>query len=190
METSLVDLGLPDAVFRGYEGDDQPLSTPHEDDEPPESLLRREILRLEPQMVYAPLGVGGHVDHQLCRDAVLGILSDGRSWVMPAPELAVRLTFYEDYPYAWWSDFGGLDDLPGGGPSLPAGLALEARYADISETLERKAAGIRVYASQIERLFDSDQALLDDLAGYHTRVAAAGGIGTGLAERYWAVVRA
>ena len=32
------------------------------------TLLRREILRLEPQMVYFPLGVGDHVDHQLCRE--------------------------------------------------------------------------------------------------------------------------
>ena len=34
----------------------------------PYDLLRREIARLEPQKVYLPLGVGGHVDHQLCRD--------------------------------------------------------------------------------------------------------------------------
>ena len=68
-------------------------------------------------------------------------------------------------------------------------MELEARYADIGEQLERKAAGLRVYASQIERLFDSDQGMLDDLAGYHHRVAVAGGVGSGFAERYWSTIR-
>ena len=48
-------------------------------------------------------------------------------------------------------DFDGLGDLPSGALELPSGMALEARYADISDQLERKAAGIRVYASQIQR---------------------------------------
>ena len=67
-EVSIVFLDLPDAVFRGYEGDDQLLGAPRADDTAPYDLLRREIARLEPQKVYLPLGVGGHVDHQLCRD--------------------------------------------------------------------------------------------------------------------------
>jgi LmbE family N-acetylglucosaminyl deacetylase len=189
MECSVIDLGLPDAVYRGYEGDDQLLGAPHDDDEPPDDLLRREILRLEPQAIYFPLGVGGHVDHQLCREAGLGMLSEGRRWVMPGPEMANRVSFYEDFPYAWWNDFSGLSDMPAGHLELPRGMALEARYADISDELERKAAGIRVYASQIQRLFESDQGMLDDLAGYAARVAYAGGVGTGAAERYWSVVR-
>jgi LmbE family N-acetylglucosaminyl deacetylase len=189
MECSVIDLDLPDAVYRGYVEDDELLGVPHPDDEPPTAILRREIMRLEPQMVYVPLGVGGHVDHQLCREAALSILADGRRWVMPGPSLVDGLSFYEDFPYAWWHDFQGIADLPGGGIELPSGLALEARYADIGEQLERKAAGLRVYASQIQRLFEHDQAMLDDLAGYHARVAFAGGIGSGAAERYWGVVR-
>jgi hypothetical protein len=38
------------------------------------------------------------------------------------------------------------------------------------------------------RLFESEQHMLDDLAGFHARVAAAGGV-PGYAERYWATVR-
>ena len=64
-EVSMVWLDLPDAVFRGYEGDDQLLGEPRADDEAPVDLLRREIARLEPQRIYLPLGVGGHVDHRL-----------------------------------------------------------------------------------------------------------------------------
>ena len=81
--SSLVDLGLPDASFRGYEGDDQLLGEPRDDDDAPVALLRREILRLEPQQLYFPLGIGGHVDHVLCRDVALALLDEPRGWVMP-----------------------------------------------------------------------------------------------------------
>ena len=189
MEAAVIDLDLPDAVYRGYEGDEQLLGTPHDDDEPPEDLVRREIMRLEPQMIYFPLGVGGHVDHQLCREVGLGLLSEGRRWVMPGPDLAGRVSFYEDFPYAWWSDFTSLADLPPGALELPQGLAIEARYADISDQFERKVAALRMYGSQVPRLFGSDQGMLDDIAGYAARVAIAGGNGTGAAERYWSVIR-
>src|SRR5215212_4246894 len=82
-EASVVFLDLPDAVFRGYEGDDQLLGAVRDDDDAPVSILRREIVRLEPQAVYLPLAVGNHVDHQLCRDAGVALLAEPRSWVMP-----------------------------------------------------------------------------------------------------------
>jgi hypothetical protein len=46
-----------------------------------------------------------------------------------------------------------------------------------------------VYGSQVPRLFGDEQRMFDDLAGYARRVAFAGGVGTGSAERYWAFVR-
>jgi LmbE family N-acetylglucosaminyl deacetylase len=189
-EASVVFLDLPDAAARGYEGDTQLLGAVRDDDEPPYEILRREILRLEPQMVYFPLAVGNHVDHQLCREVGLALLGEGRRWVMPAESFVGGLSFYEDFPYAWWTDFAGSGNGAGGGLGLdlPAGVALEPRYADITDTLDRKAAGIRLYASQLDRLFASEQGMLDDLAGYGARVAAAGGV-TGFAERYWGTVR-
>jgi len=187
VEGSVIFLDLPDAVYRGYEGDEQLLGSVREDDLPPYELLRSEILRLEPQMVYFPLAVGGHVDHQLCREVGLSLLSERRQWVMPAGSFVGRLSFYEDFPYAWWNDYNGVG-RDGVELDLPVGVGVEPQYADISDVLDRKAAGIRVYASQLQRLFDSDQALLDDLAGYHARVALAGGV-PGFAERYWATVK-
>ncbi len=184
---SVVLLDLPDAVYRGYEGDEQLLGAPRDDDPPPYEILRQEILRLEPQMVYFPLAVGNHVDHQLCREVGLTMLAEERRWVMPGPEMAGRLTFYEDFPYAWWHDFSGLGQL-GDAVQLPVGVGLEARYSDITEEMERKAAGLRLYASQVQRLFSSDQGMLDDLYGYHARVAQAGGV-DGYAERYWSAVK-
>lgn len=186
-EASVIFLDLPDAVYRGYEGDDQLLGAVRDDDVAPLDLLRSEIVRLEPQMVYFPLAVGGHVDHQLCRDVGLALLADGRRWVMPGPGFVGGLSFYEDFPYAWWHDFDGT---LGNGVDLelPVGVGLSAQYSDITDVLERKAAGIRVYASQLPRLFESDQGMLDDLAGFHARVALAGGV-RGYAERYWATVK-
>ncbi|HEY4768619.1 MAG TPA: hypothetical protein VII26_06790, partial [Candidatus Limnocylindria bacterium] len=68
-------------------------------------------------------------------------------------------------------------------------VSLQARYCDIGEVLERKASGLTLYASQVVRLFESEQGMRDDLAGFHARVALAGGM-HGFAERTWTPVRA
>ncbi len=185
-EASVIFLDLPDAPARGYDGDAEILGSVRDDDPAPLDLLRSEIVRLEPQMVYFPLGIGGHVDHQLCRDVGVALLAEGRRWVMPGPGFVGRVSFYEDFPYAWWGDGNPLTDAAA--LDLPAGVQVEAQYSDISDVLARKAAGIRVYSSQLPRLFESDQSMLDDLAGFHARVALAGGV-RGFAERYWATVK-
>jgi LmbE family N-acetylglucosaminyl deacetylase len=190
IEAAVVDLDVPDAIHRGYEGDEALLGPPFEDDEPPVEMLRREILRLDPQHVYFPMGVGGHVDHRLCRDAALTLLAEGTGWVMPSPTFVGALSFYEDFPYAWWTGHSGPEALSSQGVELPATFVMEARYADISDQLERKVAGLHMYASQIQRLFDDDQGMLDAVTGFAARVAEAGRVGSGAAERYWAVMRA
>jgi LmbE family N-acetylglucosaminyl deacetylase len=185
-EVSVVWLDLPDAVYRGYEGDDELLGTPRADDPPPVEALRREIARLEPQRVYVPLGIGGHVDHQLARDAGLALLADGRRWVMPGPDYLGKLVLYEDFPYAWWEGFGRLEDMPPGSLDvLPPGVSLTAEYADISDQVERKIRSIALYESQIERLFDGPRAMGAAVRGYAARVADLGRVRGGLAERYW-----
>jgi LmbE family N-acetylglucosaminyl deacetylase len=185
-EASIVFLDLPDAVFRGYENDEELLNTPRDDDAAPYDILRREIVRLEPQKLYLPLGVGNHVDHQLCRDVGVRLLAEGRRWVMPGPDYAGIVTFYEDFPYAWWNDFVHLDDLP---PSafadLPQTVGLVPEYADIAEQLERKITGINIYESQIERLFTGTQEMARQVRAYGRKVSLLGG-GAGAAERYWA----
>jgi LmbE family N-acetylglucosaminyl deacetylase len=184
-EASIVWLDLPDAVFRGYEGDEQLLGTPRDDDPAPVELLRREIVRLEPQRVYLPLGIGSHVDHRLARDAGIALLNEGRRWVMPGPEYTGIVSFYEDFPYAWWGDFSRLEDLPGGAPGgLPAGVSLRAEFADVTDVIERKIRGISLYESQMERLFGGVRPMADGVRAYGARVADLGGLG-GFAERYW-----
>jgi LmbE family N-acetylglucosaminyl deacetylase len=189
-EASIVFLDLPDAVFRGYEGDEQLLGGPRDDDAAPFEILRKEIARLEPQKVYLPLGIGGHVDHQLCRDVGVRLVSEGRRWVMPGPEYAGIVTFYEDFPYAWWNNFSSLEDL---GPSaladLPASVGLTPEYADIGDQIERKITGINLYSSQIENLFTSTKEMARQVRAYGAKVAAIRGDG-GAAERYWSTVPA
>jgi LmbE family N-acetylglucosaminyl deacetylase len=184
-EASVVFLDLPDAVFRGYEGDDQLLGPVRADDDAPIGILRKEIARLEPQAVYLPLGVGNHVDHQLCREAGVALLAESRRWVMPGPEWAGKVVFYEDFPYAWWSQFSNLEDLPEGAlDGIPEGVYLTPRYADISDQLERKVRGVAMYESQIDRLFGDVKSMGAAVRQHASAVGAVGNAG-GAAERYW-----
>jgi LmbE family N-acetylglucosaminyl deacetylase len=188
-EASVVFLDLPDAVFRGYEGDDQLLAAPRADDTAPYDLLRREIARLEPQKVYLPLGVGGHVDHQLCREVGLGLLNESRRWVMPGPEYAGKVVFYEDFPYAWWNDFNRLEDLGEDVmATLPGDVSIFPTYADIGDGMERKVMGINLYKSQLDRLFDGSREMADAVRSYGKALGVTGGI-DGPAERYWVTSR-
>ena len=184
-EASIVFLDLPDAVFRGYANDDELLSAPRDDDRAPFDILRREIDRLEPQKLYLPLGVGNHVDHQLCRNVGVSLLAEGRRWVMPGPDYAGIVTFYEDFPYAWWNDFTRLSDLPPTAlADVPSDVALAPEYADIDDQLERKITGINIYASQIDRLFTGTREMARQVRAYGRKMAVLNGWG-GSAERYW-----
>jgi LmbE family N-acetylglucosaminyl deacetylase len=172
-------------VFRGYDGDAELLGSPRDDDETPFRVLREEIDRLEPQRVYFPLGVGGHVDHQLCREAGVRLLEEPRRWVMPGPDYAGMVAFYEDFPYALWSDFRGLDGLAFDPfAQLPVGVTLNPVFADITDQLESKIMGISLYESQIERLFDDKRAMANAVRT-HGRIIAELGVVDGSAERYW-----
>jgi len=185
-EVSIVWLDLPDAVFRGYLGDDELLGTPRDDDPAPVDLVRREIARLEPQRVYVPLGVGGHVDHQLTRDAGMALLGEQRRWVMSGVAYTGQVAFYEDFPYAWWEEFQGLDDLPPGWLSgLPGDVSLAVEFADVGDQLERKIRGIALYESQMERLFDDQRAMATAVRGFAAKTADLGRVPGGAAERYW-----
>jgi LmbE family N-acetylglucosaminyl deacetylase len=189
-EASVVFLDLADAVFRGYEGDEQLLGAPRSDDEAPSARIRREIARLEPQTVYLPLGVGNHVDHQLCRAVGLDLLAESRRWVMPGPEWAGQIVFYEDFPYAWWGGFDHLEQLPVGAlDGLGGEILLAPEYADVSDQQERKIRGIALYESQLDRLFGGEAEMAAAVRAYGAKTAELGGLG-GAAERYWRSIRA
>ncbi len=188
-EGSVIFLDLPDAVFRGYEGDDELMAAPRDDDLAPADIIRREVVRLEPQKVYFPLAVGGHVDHRLVRDVGLGLLAEQPGWVMPGPDWAGIVSFYEDFPYAWWNEFGQLSDLDVDVlAQLPGDVSIVPEFADIGDQLEWKISGITLYASQLDRLFGGRREMASTVRSYHRRLAGLGGI-PAAAERYWGSIR-
>ena len=189
-EAAVVFLDLPDAVFRGYEGDEELLGAVREDDDAPIERVRSEIIRLEPQAVYVPLAVGNHVDHQLCRAIGIDLLAESRRWVMPGPDWAGQVVFYEDFPYAWWGAFDRLEQLPAGAlEGLDQDLILAPEYASVSDQVERKIRGISLYESQLDRLFGGEAAMAATVRSYGAKMAELGGLG-GSAERYWRSLRA
>jgi LmbE family N-acetylglucosaminyl deacetylase len=188
-EASIVFLDVADATFRGYETEEEILGQPREGDIRLDSVLRREIERLEPQQVYLPLGVGGHVDHQLCREAGVDLLRSGDRWVMPGPDYAGTVVFYEDFPYALWNEFGSIDQLgPDVFAGLPSGVSLFPAFTDIGDQIERKITGISLYESQVERLFDDKRQMADAVRSYGAALGALGDV-SGAAERYWRTSR-
>lgn len=118
-----------------------------------------------PVRVFAPLGVGNHVDHQL-------VFSAAR--LLP-PRYGVL--FYEDYPYA--AKPGALEarlrHLSG------LGLPLEPRSISISDLLGVKIAAITRYKSQLPILFGSNDAMPQAVRAYAQLVAG----DAGYAERFW-----
>jgi len=188
-EAAVIFLDLPDAVFRGYEGDEQLLGRVRDGDVAPVALLAQEIARLEPQQVYFPLGIGSHVDHQLARKVGAALLAEPRKWEMPGPDWASRISFYEDFPYAWWSEFNAQGGLPAEySAELPADVALTPEIVDTSAVIETKIKGISLYESQTPHLFGSVEKMADAVRGHGARVALDAGR-SGSAERYWSAVR-
>lgn len=117
--------------------------------------------------VFAPLGVGHHVDHQLA------------FWA--ARRLGPRFgtLFYEDYPYA--SRQGALESR-----MSEIGLPAQPLVTPISDLLGVKIASIARYKSQLGLLFGSDATMPGAVRAYFESVARVAGGGEGeYAERVW-----
>ncbi len=116
--------------------------------------------------VYAPLGIGHHVDHQLCCSA--------------ADRLAQRklnVKFYEDFPYVAQSA-NGLELR-----KQELGLQMEPELVETSGVSARKEEAILQYASQIPHLFGNGERLHQQLINYSTSLRRTyPGIQI---ERYW-----
>ncbi len=186
-EVSVVWLDLPDAVFRGYEGDDQLLGTPRADDPAPVDILRREIARLEPSRVYLPMGIGGHVDHQLARDAGLALLADARKWVMPGPGLLGPDRALRGLPVRV---VGGLRP-PGGHargllrrPARPGSRSTRSSRTSATSWSARSARS-RCTRARSSACSTAPRRWRDAVRGYAARTGDIGKVPGGLAERYW-----
>lgn len=107
--------------------------------------------------IYAPLGVGNHVDHQATFAVAAALAAAG------AP-----ITFYEDFPYV---------ARPGALEARLAALGLAGTPAavDIGATIERKIAAIAAYASQLDVLFGGAEAMAAAVRAH------------GAEERFWSI---
>lgn len=124
-------LPCPDSFVMGYDKATE-LSTAATDDPRTEgvvNLIRNAVACRVPQVVLAPCGLGGHVDHQIVR-----IAADTLDHV--------EVLYYEDVPYS--------SSLPL--PELERQLAVEgltpAMTADIDVVLESKCEDMWGYRSQ------------------------------------------
>lgn len=114
--------------------------------------------------VFAPLAVGGHVDHQLVYTAARTL----------GPRYGVL--FYEDFPYAIKQ--GALETR-----LHELGEEAEPRLANIGDLIGVKIAAIARYKSQLPTLFGRSEAMPQVVRAYAESVGATGGLQ--LAERYW-----
>jgi LmbE family N-acetylglucosaminyl deacetylase len=115
--------------------------------------------------IYAPLGTGHHVDHQLCCSA--------------ADRLAqrkVNVKFYEDFPYV--TQPGALEAR-----QRELGIPMEPALVEISGTMRAKEEAIAQYTSQVPQLFGTQDRMRQSLRTYSGSLRRAyPGIEV---ERYW-----
>jgi LmbE family N-acetylglucosaminyl deacetylase len=136
--------------------------------------------------VFAPLGVGNHVDHQIV------------FWAARLLGPRYGVLFYEDYPYAAKDDalVARLRSL--GVPSTPPlqnpkskhptstvfGTNPKSRIMPISEVIGVKVAAIARYKSQLGGLFGGSEAMPGAVRAYAQSVAG-DPAGRQYAERFW-----
>ena len=111
-------------------------------------------------LLYAPLGIGHHVDHQIVRRAAEGT---GRG-----------LIYYADYPYA--QEPGAIQAALG-----PRDKEWRAEFVPLSEeALEAKTAAIAQYRSQISTFWPSLTAMAATIRAFAEQTG-----GGRPAEQYW-----
>lgn len=154
---------IPDCIYRTANGN--PLykqgkdlfSTIHPADTALQALKR--VVLPKDAMIYAPLGIGNHVDHQIVLE-----------WALTLP--AIR--FYEDYPYSEKSQV--LLDTIGKFPKTIISDTIPVE----TEAFEAKCLAIAQYRSQISTFWSSNDEMKQNVR--HHMLKTGEGI---LAERYW-----
>lgn len=159
-----------DAIYRGdqYLSDLELFGDVQAADSPTVAALADQIeaiwCRTPGAVVYSPLGVGNHVDHQICRRAALALIPSGAEVIL-----------YEDFPYA--SRAGQVESAVATMPER-----LEPEVFEIGAAVDEKIRLIHVYRSQIPTLFGDALAMERAVQDYCGALSEQPG---GFAERYW-----
>ena len=142
-------LDLPEAPHRGYGSAPALFADLRAGDDVWQALAERlgALMRdLAPAQVFAPQGLGGHVDHRQTIRAVQQVAGD------------TPVAWYRDTPYAIRN------------PAAPAFVAAEdAGALPIEATLERKLRAACAYRSQIGFQFGGEVAAADALRDFARR---------------------
>ena len=143
-----------EAIYRGsqYSSEESLFGDVHAADLPLDEELAALLLNIHeraPQaVIYAPLGIGHHVDHQLLCSA--------------ADRLAQRrlnVKFYEDFPYV--TQQGTLEVR-----QRELGIPMEPQLVEVSGTMRHKEEAVAQYTSQVPRLFGTQENMLKALQTY------------------------
>ncbi|MCH4541912.1 PIG-L family deacetylase [Ochrobactrum sp. A-1] len=164
-----INAGLLDAIYRRGDGGEFYMSnlelfaksTPEWDGNVKE-LIRKALQRMFQSRhwttVYAPLGVGGNVDHIQVRDALVSLRND-------IPNTDIML--YEEIPYAMesypWPEYDSTKEALKRFPR-----AGEPDVASIS--FDYKGPAIGAYTSQLEGLFGSMGTAIEKVEAYATKL--------------------
>ena len=171
-------LNWPDAIYRGvgnrhrrwfYTSNATLFADVNPAEAPLVGRLTREIRKLvttkRNSVIYAPLAVGRHVDHQLVRRAAVRL-----------QEMGFIIVFYEELPYS--ETAGAL----AAALSEPAGATWSGELYRLSdEELAARCNSVGCYQSQLSGVFGDTVSYPVHIQNYARQVGA----GAGPVERFW-----
>ncbi|MGV8001878.1 PIG-L family deacetylase [Photorhabdus temperata subsp. temperata] len=135
-----------------------------------QDIIEETLLNYQPDYIYAPLGIGRHVDHIIINNLVHNI-KDSRK---------LKILLYEDFPYV-------LGEYPIINPdglehALLRNNKFDKRAILVGIDLKEKMQNILFYESQLEPLFGNESNLLISLEKYHHSINK-----TKIQERFWLI---
>lgn len=182
-------LPFKDAIYRGtiYTNEDLLMDVVSPEDGPMRDQIADAVVRIwqesKDALVYLPLAIGNHVDHQICAGLHRKLAGAG-----------ARVVHYEDIPYVLTlraserrlKSIAFRDEPPPAAePWLDAhlrSLGLQPWVVDVAAHFDRRVRAVEKYASQIPFLFPGGaREALTEHARYVTG-------GRGLGERVWGLV--
>jgi LmbE family N-acetylglucosaminyl deacetylase len=145
-------LDFPEAIYRDYDGDEVLFGGVNRADLSIEEQLAALLLELHSRSplaaIYAPLGVGHHVDHQLTCSAADRLVQQ-----------QANVKFYEDFPYV--ATPGALDER-----KRELGLAMEDELVEVAHEIPARIEAMTRYSSQVPRLFGTEERMRQMVEGY------------------------
>lgn len=144
--TQLRWLDLPEAPHRGYSTAADLFGSPAPSDGIATALwssLAQCLDDAQPDLVFAPQALGGHIDHRHVAAAVFSVTPRSEVW------------WYRDVPYAIGQQTAR--------PPLPMVDAMAERPVDITAALSRKCCAATAYATQLDFQFGGADRCVDTL---------------------------